>query len=390
MTHAVALLSLGYAVRSAAFGASWVTLPPLPGQPRERLPSLSIVVPARDEERSIAQCVRSLLAQRFVDAFEVIVVDDRSRDATRAILEAIAGEDARLRVVAGEPLPAGWVGKPWALEQGRRHARGAWLLFTDADSVHGDRAAATVLWYAGRFGADALSLATGQTLETFWERAVLPAIFGTLLFVAGPLGAINDPAQPRKALANGQFLLVSRAAYDALGGHAALAGEIVEDVAFARRVKADGRYRFLLLGGHRLASVRMYRAFSEIWYGFVKNVYFGARGNVGALMLGVTFLLATSVVPPVLVVRNFARRRPPLALEAASASVAIVAASAFGMRRAGFSPRLAVLQPLGNAVFAAIAVASTWSVLSGRGVAWRGRRYGANQERPGSTHDRAN
>jgi chlorobactene glucosyltransferase len=376
LTHATALIALAYAVRAASFGPSWVVLPPLAGAPRERLPSLSIVVPARDEERSIERCVRSLLAQRYIDDLEVIVIDDRSTDRTRAILDTIAAEDPRLRIFTGEEMPEGWVGKPWALAQAERHAHGDWLLFTDADSHHGPLAAATTLWYATKFGADAISLATHQELGTFWERASVPTILGTLVFVSGPFGAINDPAQPVKAIANGQYILVSRAAYDALGGHAALAGEIVEDVAFARRLKEDGRFRYLLLGGHELASVRMYRSLPEIWSGFTKNIYFGAGGDLRALAGAVVFLLTTSAVPIALCARNAARRKPLLALEAFASLGTIVAAQAFGMRRAGFSPRLAPLQPLGTLLFAAITLNSTFAVLSGRGVAWRGRRYG--------------
>jgi len=351
-----------------------VDVPLLGAPPREPLPRLSIVVPARDEERSIERCVRSLLAQEWLD-FEVIVVDDRSTDATASILDDIAREDARLLVIRGEALPQGWVGKPWALVQGARVARGQWLLFTDADSTHAPRGAASALWLATRGGFDALSIATHQELGSFWERAALPAILGTILFVAGPLGKINDRAMPRNAVANGQYIMVARQVYDALGGHVALRAEIVEDVAFARRLKADGRFRFLLAGGHRIASVRMYRSAREIWSGFTKNVFMGAEGDVRALAGGALFLAIVSFVPPAFALRALARRRYVAALEAAACTIANVATSSWGMRRAAFPRRLALLQPIGMAFFVAIIANSTWSVLSGRGVEWRGRTY---------------
>ncbi|GAC1399468.1 MAG: glycosyltransferase family 2 protein [Vulcanimicrobiaceae bacterium] len=335
---------------------------------------LSIVVPARDEARSIEACVRSLLAQTWLD-FEVVVVDDRSTDATPHILERLAREDARLRVVCGEPLPAGWIGKPWALAQGERHARGAWLLFTDADSVHASAGAASMLWFVTRAGVDAASIATHQQLGTFWERAVLPSILGTIMFVVGPLGDVNDPGKPRSALANGQYILVSRVAYDALGGHAALRNEIVEDVAFARRLKADGRFRYVLVGGQRIASVRMYHSLAEIWSGFTKNVYMGAEGNLAALAGGLLFTVTISVAPPTLAAVAFAKKRYPEALEALACTFAIVTTASWGMRRAGFARRLALLQPLGTAVFAGIIANSTLRILSGQGVTWRGRSY---------------
>jgi len=373
LIHTCAGVALVYSVRAASFAASWIDVPLLQRQPGG-LPSLSIVVPARDEERSIERCVRSLLAQRWLD-LDVIVVDDRSTDATPQILERLAREDPRLRVVRGEELPDGWIGKPWALAQGARLARGEWLLFTDADSVHDPAGAASALWLATRAGVDALSIATHQELGTFWERAILPSILGMILFVSGPLGAVNDPAKPKKALANGQYILVARHAYEALGGHAALRGEIVEDVAFARRLKADGRFRFLLAGGDRLASVRMYHSLGEIWAGFTKNVYVGADGNLAALAGGIVFCTAISIAPPLLAARAFAEGRYADALEALATSLAIVATASWGMRRAAFPRRLALLQPLGTAFFAAVIANSTWSVLSGRGVEWRGRRY---------------
>ena len=374
-----------YARRCATFAASWVDAPLLERAPEAPLPTLTIVVPARDEERSIERCLRSLLGQRFVD-FHVVVVDDRSSDATPAILARLAREDARLTVVRGEALPAGWIGKPWALAQGVRHARGAWLLFTDADSWHEPAGAASILWLATRAGVDAISIATRQELGTFWERAVLPSILGMILFVSGPLGSINDPEKPKKALANGQYILVERAAYDALGGHAALRGEIVEDVAFARRLKADGRFRLLLVGGDRIASVRMYHSFAEIWSGFTKNVYLGAEGDLRALAGGAIFTLAISIGPPALALYALARKRYVDALEAALVSVTIVATASWGMRRAGFSRKLAFLQPLGTAIFAGVIANSTARVLGGRGVEWRGRTYhaGAGEARVAS------
>jgi chlorobactene glucosyltransferase len=302
-----------------------------------------------------------LLAQEFAPV-EVIAVDDRSSDATPDILARLAREDSRLRVVSGEPLPAGWVGKPWALEQGQRYARGAWLLFTDADSVHAPGGVASAAWFAREARADALSIATRQDVVTFWERALIPSSLGLILFASGTFGDINDPAQPDRALANGQYILVSREAYD-------------EDVEFARRLKADGRFRLLLAGGDRLASVRMYRSFGEIWAGFTKNVYLGANGDLRVLALGIAFMSLISFVPPALALRAAFRGRYRLVGEALMTSLAIVATASWGMRKAAFPKRLALLQPLGTALFAAIAVNSALRVISGKGVVWRGRRY---------------
>ncbi|MFY9778983.1 MAG: glycosyltransferase family 2 protein [Candidatus Baltobacteraceae bacterium] len=373
ITHACAAAALSYGLRVASYASSWVEVPLLEGTP-EPLPFLSIVVPARDEERSIERCVRSLLAQQDLDC-EVIVVDDRSSDATPAILERLAGEFPRLRVVRGEPLPEGWVGKPWALHQGAAAARGSWLLFTDADSAHAPRGAASALWFARWIGADALSVATYQELESFWERALLPSILGMVFFACGSLGQINDPADPKHALANGQYLLVSRAALEGLGGHAALKGEIAEDVAFARRIKADGRFRFVLAGGEELARVRMYRSGGEIWRGFTKNVFVGAKGDLVSLFGGAFYMLTISAFPPMLAIRALVRRRYLEAAEAAACSLATVAAASWAIGRTRLSRNLGLYQPIGTAFLAAVTLNSTYRVLSGRGVEWRGRRY---------------
>ncbi len=373
LTHLSAAAALAFTVHSARFAASWFDVPLLARAPERRLPAVSVIVPARDEERSIERCVRSLATQRFVDV-DVVVVDDRSTDATPAILAGLAREFANVRVLAGEELPAGWIGKPWALHQGARVAAGAWLLFTDADSVHAPTGVASALAFTLAARADALSVATRQELGTVWERATLPFILGMVMAVSGTLAQLNDPLQPRRALANGQYILVERAAYDALGGHAALRDELVEDVRFAQRIKADGRFRFILGGGTRLATVRMYHSLPEIWRGFTKNVFAGAAGKLVALLGGAAAMFLLSA-PPLVAVLAVAARKPYRALEAAAATAALIATSRRSIEMVGMEPSAAFFQPFGMAFFGAIVLNSTWRVLSGRGVEWRGRQY---------------
>jgi chlorobactene glucosyltransferase len=324
--------------------------------------------------------VRSLLAQRY-PRLEVIVVDDRSTDRTGAILAALAREDARLQVVHGAPLPDGWVGKPWALVQGTAHAHGEWLLFTDADTWHAPNACLSTVAFARARNVEALSLATYQELETLPERAILPTMLGLVLVASGSLAELNDPTDREHALANGQYLLVARHAYEALGGHAALHDAIVEDLAFARTLKADGRFRLLLAGGEHLVRVRMYDSLRAIWEGFTKNLFLGAGGDLRALAAGTSALLLLSVVPSALALDALARRRPLRALEAGLVLAAGIAIQDLGMRHVRLPRRLAWFAPLGYAACAAIALNSTVRVLSGRGVTWRGRRYSGRANR---------
>jgi chlorobactene glucosyltransferase len=370
LAHLCAFAAFGLVVRSRGIDA-WehtVATDVVDG------PSLTVLVPARNEEATIERCLRSLLTQTHRD-LEVIAIDDRSDDRTPQILAALAEEFPALRIVSGEPLPDGWVGKPWALTQGARTARGEWLLFTDADSVHAPQACAASLVFARERGIDALTLGTYQELGSWGERAVLPTILGLVVLASGPMRKLNDPTDAKHALANGQYILVTRTAYDALGGHTALAGEIVEDVAFARRLKADGRFKLMIASGEDFVRVRMYHSLADVWNGFTKNMYAGAQGDLCNLAAGAFLTNALSSIPTVLLVDALIRRKPRRAAEAAVTIGVGIAVAAAGIRRTRLDPRLAWWAPVGYAVAGAIMVNSTLRVRSGRGVAWRGRTY---------------
>jgi chlorobactene glucosyltransferase len=345
-----------------------------PSEPDSSLPSLSIIVPARNEERQIERCLRSLLAQRHPD-FEVILVDDRSEDRTGAIAHALALDDQRLKIVAGEPLPEDWVGKPWALAQGARAARGAWMLFTDADTEHEPLAAASAARCAIDRGFDVVSLLTDQETIGIAERVFLPTILFTILLGIGALDDVNDPGKPQVAIFNGQYILLSRVAYEAIGGHAAVRDEIAEDLELARRFKRDGRFRTFLTGAAGLVRTRMYRSFGEIWEGFVKNFALGARGNPARAAAGVTLLACVSPLTPLMLFALLARRRWGGAAALAVSTATVVAIAELGFRRMRFRRGSGLALPVGLSVVLAIFATSAARMLSGRGVRWRGRRY---------------
>ncbi|MBV9271930.1 MAG: glycosyltransferase [Candidatus Eremiobacteraeota bacterium] len=337
------------------------------------LPSLSIIVPARNEERQIERCVQSLLSQRYPD-LEVIVVDDQSSDATADILAGIASRDSRLHVIRGQPLPQGWIGKPWALMQGARAARGDLLLFTDADTEHEPLASASSASYLQAFVLDVLSVLTDQELVTTAERAILPTILWTIGFAVGSLDALNDPRRPQNALFNGQYIMFRRNAYFELGGHEAVRGEIAEDFELAHLVK-QRRYRSHMVGANGLIRTRMYRSFSEIWRGFGKNLALGARQNPAALIAGAAFLALVAPLGQIAALRALSQRRYAAALFDALSTGAAIAATEVGMRRSRFPKSSALCLPLGLTVMLAILGKS--AVAHARGsVEWRGRRYG--------------
>ena len=164
----------------------------------------------------IEACLEGALGQRL-PGLEVLVVDDRSEDGTAEIVRRAAQKDVRLRLVEGQPLPEGWLGKPWALHQGAQAARGEWLLFVDADTRLQPGAVAGALAEARRRGAAVYSALTAQELPTVWEKIVQPAVFGAIA-ESMPVALVNNPALPQFAVANGQFLLARRDAYEGLGG----------------------------------------------------------------------------------------------------------------------------------------------------------------------------
>jgi len=225
-------------------------------------PEVSVIVPARNEEASLADCLRTLVGQAG-PSYEVIVVDDDSSDGTRTIAESLP-----VRVIAADPLPAGWSGKCNAAWSGAKVARGQWLLFTDADTGHAHDSIASGLQEAKENEADLLSYSPKQDVGSLAERALLPVIFGELATVYPPK-QVCDPDSP-VAAANGQYLLIRRDAYDAIGGHAAVATVILEDVELARRAKQAGhKLRFHYSD---VVSTRMYRSFGEMWEGWTKNL----------------------------------------------------------------------------------------------------------------------
>src|SRR5690349_3069202 len=232
-----------------------------------RAEGVSAIIPARNEERTIAQAVRSVAGQPEVG--EVLVVDDQSSDGTAEVLRRLAGEQPKLRAFEAGPLPAGWVGKNHAVWLGAQKAACDWLLFTDADAVHLPGSAARALAEAKSFGADLISYSPAQEMHTWWERALIPFVFCRLSQLYS-YGAINYPDSPAAA-ANGPYLLIRRSVYEHIGGHAAVQNEVLEDVALARLAKSAG-FRLHFAPGDQICRVRMYSNFRAMWEGWSKNL----------------------------------------------------------------------------------------------------------------------
>lgn len=341
-------------------------------------PLLTVIVPARDEARNVARLVRSVLASSY-PRLELVVVDDASTDGTADVARNAGAGDPRLRVLANAPLPGGWFGKQWACATGAAAARGELLLFTDADTAHGPELHARAVAMLRASDAALVTVAGRQELGSFWERVVQPQVFQIILARFGGTERVNRAREPREKIANGQFLLFRRDAYQRLGGHHAVRATVAEDLALAQRTAALGERVILTLGERHMAT-RMYTSLGELVGGWRKNIFAGGRdampwGRFGRLLfpllLPLPALLALAPVVALLLVPFGVVAGATLAW-AATATLAQLAWWAWVYRRERLSAWYALAFPLGAAVLLHIVVTAT---LRGRRVAWKGREY---------------
>lgn len=370
----LSLLWLAMAIGVTSWGQRWLLRPPEPGA----LPSgrrVSLCIPARDEAQNIGATVRSARALEW-PALEIIVVDDRSRDNTgRLALEAAEG-DPRVRVIAGTEPPRGWAGKPWACMRAAGESTGDLLLFVDADV----RLAPRSLWALDvamqQRGLALLSIFGTWELQSFWERLVIPAV-GWTIRGSIDLDRVNDSSQ-EDAFANGQVLLVERRAYEAIGGHEAVADRVLDDVGLARTFKQAGHPIGLMVAPWAF-RVRLYRGLGEILAGYGKNLYEG-MGRRPAIALGsILFIVVASLLPyltllTVLLGELLAGWSVLSAWWLGWLVAVCLLQTGFRWRleqRDGRSGSIALLQPLANLMLVLILARSVLGIRS----LWKGRRF---------------
>jgi chlorobactene glucosyltransferase len=342
---------------------------------------VSILVPARDEERSIGECVDSLLRQDYAD-FELIVLDDGSMDRTAAIVAEKFGGHPRYRLIKGAPLPEGWIGKNWACHQLSEAATGEWLLFTDADTVHSAGAVSAAMAMAVERRADLLSAWPRLITRTLGEKLIIPVLHIPAICwfpIAGVqyLQAHRRLAGwiPRGMLrsvvgANGQFVLFKRESYLKIGGHAAVRDHIVEDLALAREIGQRMRegMRLLNCDASRMIDCRMYRSFAEVRDGFTKNARAAFENRIVEWCLVGGLQFAAFFLPFVLV---FFRSQFRLAVVEICLIYVIRVILTARMRTSWVG---CMLHPIGHFLALAIGIRS-WIFTMGTGVEWKGRSY---------------
>jgi glycosyltransferase involved in cell wall biosynthesis len=327
-------------------------------------PEVSVIVPARNEEDCLSACLESLIGQQDVMS-EITVVNDGSTDRTAAIARLFDG----VKLIDAAPLPEGWSGKSNAVYTGAQQARGVWLLFTDADTVHLPGSLAHALEEAKRHGAEMLSYSPAQELRGFIERAVMPVIFAELAATYKPR-EVSDPNSPAAA-ANGQYLLITRAAYQAVGGHAAIATCLLEDVELARAVKRSGRRIHFRFGGDAVRT-RMYRSFAQLVEGWTKNLALLFRSPARlALTRSLEFLAIAVGLALVALNRSDVR----LAVLAAVAATLIYLNFLRRILKARAGVPSSALAVFGLPLFSYLLLRSRLYYKRRRSVTWKGRLY---------------
>jgi chlorobactene glucosyltransferase len=349
-----------------------------PARPPQPAPLISVCIPARNEARNIRACVEAILAQQYPN-FEVIVVDDRSTDGTSEILRHIAAQNDTLNIINGSDLPSGWAGKPYALHQASAAARGEWLCFVDADTFAAKAALSSCYAKALETNADLFTIMTFQVMGSFWEKVVMPLVM-TALSAGFPPRKVNDPNR-KDAIANGQFILIRRAVYDAVGGHASVKDQIVEDKALAERVKWNG-FRLVVADGMKMARTRMYTSLPEMWEGWTKNIFLGLREQPVLGIFGAFLALFAAFCLPLWTllgifweVNGGGALAWGIILKSLALWVLLIYLRARVARGMKISAWYALTTPLGAVVFGAMMFASAWKVVSRRGVTWKGRSY---------------
>jgi chlorobactene glucosyltransferase len=343
-------------------------------------PLVSVLIPARNEEhRILSECVRTILAQDYGN-FEVVAINDRSFDATGAILRALAATDARLRVIEGAQTRAGWLGKPYALQQALHAAQGSWILATDADMLFHPAALRTAIAHALEKHYDAVTFIPRFEAHSFWERIFTPTwSWSGLVFFQPEL--LNHP-KSGMAIGVGGFFLMRRDALERVGGFEAVRAEVLDDLRMAEILKRAGT-RIAVEYAPALVSTRMYSNFGELWESSTKNIFAILKFSVALTLAMLCWTFFMTLLPPLLVVlsasmialgstEEFWRQllAPNLAVW-----LIFVSLHALVNRRFEVPARYALTAPLGWVLSCAVLLASAYGVLTGRGLTWKGRKF---------------
>ncbi len=363
----LALITMALGVMSAVAIVNTFAFPRLKRSTRDinhDKPFVSVLIPARNEAAIIEQTLSRLLNQDY-PYYEVLLLDDQSTDKTVEIAQRIAQNDSRLKIISGAPLPEGWLGKNWACYQLAQQARGAILIFTDADVEWREDALSALLTMIATNEADLLAVWPTQITHSFAERLVVP-LMAFAIHNYLPVWFVHHTPFSIFAAANGQCMAWRRKAYEQLGGHACVADNILEDVTFARLVKKNG-LRLWMADANGYLYCRMYRNWAQARDGFAKNILAGYGDSVVFLCVGIVFHLTVFILPWLLALSSMAWRQWALLLIVQGLGLRALSA-AFTRQRA----RDALFLPLSVIAMTIIALQAIWWRFNG-GPRWKGR-----------------
>jgi len=338
-------------------------------------PLISVMVPARDEEANIGACLESLRKQDYPN-YEVLVLDDNSADNTASIVSDMADGDNRIRLYSGEPLPEGWAGKPFACYQLAQRAKGDWLLFVDADTIHAPHMLRSVLSIATKLKTSLLSGFPRQLANSFPQRVAIPVLYFVILSWL-PLWWLHRSKKPRPSLAIGQFLLFPRDDYWKMGGHEAVKSRILEDVWLGIEINRHGG-RHVAIDLSPVVSCNMYRSIGAMWEGFIKWCYSVAAmsrlGLFALIVAGYFFFLA----PFYWLWNEYITLTSPSVWRGVLLFQVAVILLMRGLIDTRFKEPVisAILHPFGFAFLVASALYAGGKRLVGAGVSWKKRFYG--------------
>ncbi|MEJ7861541.1 MAG: glycosyltransferase family 2 protein [Pyrinomonadaceae bacterium] len=331
---------------------------------------VSILVPARNEAfRVLDKSIASIIDQSY-DNFEVIVLNDRSTDATKKILEEYKSQSSKIKIIDGAELPKGWLGKPYALQQALQRANGEWIITTDADIIFAPETLLTAVRYAEENNFDALTLAPKLILHSFWEILFMP-VFGWFCILAMPFHRVNNPDRA-ESMGVGNFFMFRRKVLNKIGGFESVKSQVAEDLKLAEIIKKQ-QFKLRIDYAPELIETRMYAGFWEIWEGFTKNLFSGMKFSLPKTIFGIISVFLFGVIPFLLILVALVFGQ--LMLFLLLFFVYIIQTLIFAFLHLEWRGNLlyALLTPFGLFIFLSILVNSTVKVLSGRGVTWKGR-----------------
>ncbi len=332
--------------------------------------SVSILVPARNEgHRILDKSIESMINQTYGN-YEIIVLNDRSSDETKEILEKFKVRDSRFQIIDGVDPPKKWLGKPHALHQALQKASGEWIIITDADIIFAPETLQTAVKYAEENNFDALTLAPKLILVSFWETLFMP-VFGWFCVLAMPFHRVNNPNRA-ESMGVGNFFMFRRAVLDKIGGFESVKSQVAEDLKLAENLKKQ-QFKLRIDYAPELIETRMYSGFWEIWEGFTKNLFSGMKFSLAKTTFGVISVFLFGVAPVLLMFAALFFGQLALFVPLFSVYIVQTLIFAFIHREWQGNSLYALLAPFGLLIFLAILINSTVRVLSGKGVTWKGR-----------------